>query len=267
MSFFTFTITATEPVIAFSLGPIDVRWYGLAYLATFIIGWRLAIRLGAQTPRTIQRQDFDDLVPWMLGGVILGGRLGYVFFYNFPYYSQHLAEIFYTWEGGMAFHGGLLGAITALFIFAKRRGIPFFMLTDVIAIVTPIGLFLGRIANFANGELFGRTTESPLGVVFANGGPYPRHPSQLYEAVLEGLLLGGLLLLANRKPEIRARPGVISALFLVGYGLARLSVEFFREPDVQIGYVFEIFTQGQLLSVPIVLAGLGIYIYAKRQKA
>lgn len=267
MSFFNVTITALEPVVAFSLGPLDVHWYGLAYLVTFLIGWWAAIRFGRQKPRTMERKDFDDLLPWMLGGVILGGRIGYVFFYNFAHFKNNWLEIFYTWEGGMSFHGGLIGAILAIYIFARRNKINFLMLTDVMALVTPIGLFLGRIANFVNGELYGRVTDVSWGVIFRSGGPYPRHPSQLYEAALEGLLLAGVLHFMNRYESVRAKPGLISAFFLIIYALSRLVVEFFREPDEQIGYLATYFTQGQLLSIPVLLLGLYMWCHANRKKA
>lgn len=267
MNLLNFTITSLEPVVAFSIGPVHVHWYGLAYLTAFLVGWWLAVRLGAQSPRHLGRKVFDDLLPWMLGGVILGGRLGYVFFYNWERFSQNPIEILYTWEGGMAFHGGLFGCIMAILIYARRNKLSFLMLTDVMALVTPIGLFLGRIANFVNGELYGRLTDQPWGVVFRSGGPYPRHPSQLYEAALEGLVLFAVLNLMNRRESIRARLGMIGASFMMGYGLCRFSVEFFREPDIQIGYIMTYFTKGQLLSLPVIGVGAIVYYYVQRQKA
>lgn len=267
MTFLTFTITALEPVVAFSLGPLQVHWYGLAYLAAFLIGWWAAIRLGKQHPRGFVQKDFDDLLPWMLGGVILGGRMGYILFYNWERFSQHPIEIFYIWEGGMSFHGGLIGSILAIYLYARRHKLNFLMLTDVMALVTPIGLFLGRIANFVNGELYGRVTDVTWGVVFKSGGPYPRHPSQLYEAALEGIVLFAVLHLMNRREAVRAHAGHISGFFLILYGLSRIIVEFFREPDVQIGYLMTYFTQGQLLSLPLLLLGTYLYFHAYRKKA
>lgn len=256
MSFFTFTIHATDPVVAFSIGPIDIHWYGLAYLVSFLAAWFYAIYLGKLPPRNIPKLVFDDLLFWIVLGGIIGGRLGFVFLYNWDYYLRNPIEILYTWQGGMSIHGGILGAILTIFYYTYSRKLSFWAITDCLVPGLPIGLFLGRIANFANGELYGRVTESPLGVVFASGGPYPRHPSQLYEAFLEGFILFIILFAASKCSKARARIGFISGIFGIFYALSRITSEFFREPDSQIGYILDYFTMGQILSLPLLIAGL-----------
>jgi phosphatidylglycerol:prolipoprotein diacylglycerol transferase len=198
--------------------------------------------------------------------VVLGGRIGYVLFYQPGYYLQHPIEALYLWHGGMSFHGGALGVTLAILLFTRARRLPVLAFSDVIAEAIPIGLFFGRIANFINGELFGRETEIPWAMVFPNGGPVPRHPSQLYEAVCEGLLLFLLLLLAEHRGA-RRRPGIVTGLFLIGYAVARMSGELFRQPDAQLGFLVFGTTMGQLLSIPVLIAGFILIWWARRQPA
>lgn len=243
--------------IAFQIGPIAIRWYALAYLAGFVIGWRYAMRIAARDPdRRPTPADMDEFLTWGVLGVILGGRIGYVLFYNLTYFAANPLEIFALWSGGMSFHGGLVGVIVAMALFTRRRGVPLLAFADVVACVAPIGLFLGRIANFVNGELYGRVTDVAWGVVFPRGGAAPRHPSQLYEAFLEGAVLFVALGLLALRPQIRRSHGVLSGVFLAGYGASRIFVEFFREPDEQLGFLWGGATMGQLLSVPFVAIGL-----------
>ncbi|MCZ4281863.1 prolipoprotein diacylglyceryl transferase [Kiloniella laminariae] len=249
--------------IAVSIGPFAIRWYSLAYIFGIVIGWRYCRWLCFQAPRLVRPIAMDDFMVWATLGIILGGRLGYVLFYNFTYFLSNPLEIFAVWQGGMSFHGGLLGVITAMFFFARREKIHFFTLADIVACAAPIGLLLGRLANFINGELFGRVTTAEIGMVFPNGGPLPRHPSQLYEAGLEGVALFLVLYLVVRLDGLKRR-GLISGLFMIGYGLSRSTVEFFREPDAHIGFLFGGTTMGQLLSIPMILAGLTIAVMAFR---
>ncbi len=237
--------------VALSLGPLVVRWYALAYVAGFVAGWRLCLRWGGAWAR-----HYDDFMSWSVLGVILGGRLGYILFYQFAFYVDRPWEILKLWHGGMSFHGGMLGVAGAAWLFTRGRKIDLLAFTDVLARITPIGLGLGRLANFVNGELWGRVTDMPWGVIFPHGGPLPRHPSQLYEAVLEGPLLYLALALLARKQAWRARPGFLSGAFLLGYGLARFGAEFFREPDPQLGFLLAGSTMGQVLCVPMMGAGL-----------
>ncbi len=250
--------------IAISLGPLAIRWYSLAYIFGIILGWRYCRWLCFQAPRQLRPIAMDDFIVWATLGIILGGRLGYVLFYNFTYFLYNPLEIFAVWQGGMSFHGGLLGVITAMVLFARKEKVHFLALADIIACATPIGLFFGRLANFINGELFGRVTTAEIGMVFPNGGPLPRHPSQLYEAGLEGLTLLLILYLVARTAGLRRR-GLTAGLFLVGYGLSRTIVEFFREPDAHIGFLFAEITIGQLLSSPMILVGIGLVVLAFRQ--
>lgn len=241
--------------VAVQIGPLAVRWYGLAYVAGILLGQRYAMRLADLDPVRPSRKDIDGLTGWLVIGVILGGRLGSVLFYNLAYYLEHPLEILAIWHGGMSFHGGLLGVTAALLLFSWRSRIPPLALSDVVAVVVPIGLFFGRLANFINAELWGRPTDAPWGVVFP-GQDVARHPSQLYEAALEGVLLFAILFLLARIPSVRRRTGTLTGVFLVGYGLSRITVEFFREPDAHLGYLSGGATMGQLLSLPMVLVGL-----------
>ena len=254
-----------DPVLL-QLGLFAIRWYALAYIFGILIGWayaRLLIRStklwGRKAPMTVT--DFDDFVLWVTIGIILGGRIGYVLFYNLPYFIEHPIEIVQLWNGGMSFHGGFIGCVLAVLLFGYTRGISVLSLGDITCAVGPIGLFLGRLANFINGELWGRPTDVPWAMIFPSGGPIPRHPSQLYEAALEGLLLLAVLALLVRGGALK-RPGLIIGSFAVGYALARTFCEFFREPDAQLGFLWGEATMGQLLSVPLFLAGLCFIVYA-----
>ena len=254
-----------DPVLV-QLGPFAIRWYALAYIFGILIGWgyaRLLIRStklwGRKAPMSVNY--FDDFVLWITIGIILGGRIGYVLFYNLPYFVEHPLEIVQLWNGGMSFHGGFIGCVLAVLLFGYTRGISVLSLGDLTCAAGTIGLFLGRLANFINGELWGRPTDVPWAMIFPNGGPLPRHPSQLYEAGLEGLLLFIVLALLVRAGALK-RPGLIIGCFAVGYALARTFCEFFREPDAQLGFLWGGATMGQLLSVPLFLAGLCFIFYA-----
>jgi phosphatidylglycerol---prolipoprotein diacylglyceryl transferase len=256
---------AINPILI-AIGPFAVRWYALAYIVGIITGWFYARAIivserlwGGPAPFAVL--DFDDFVIWITLGIILGGRTGYVLFYNFPYFAAHPLEIPQLWNGGMSFHGGLIGCTVAVVLFALHRRIPVFSLADVTAAVAPIGLFLGRIANFINGELWGRPTDVPWAMVFPNGGPIPRHPSQLYEAALEGVVLFIALGLLVRAGALK-RPGVVTGCFALGYGVARITCEFFREPDVQLGFLWGGLTMGMLLCIPLMLAGAAVLAVA-----
>ncbi len=265
---FALPFPAIDPVL-FAVGPFAVRWYALAYIAGLLIGWQLARYLvsrpalwGGTSP--MQPNDLDDALFWATFGVILGGRTGYVLFYNLPFFLEHPDEIVKLWHGGMSFHGGLAGTLVALVLFARARGIRVFSLLDVAGVVAPIGLLFGRLANFINGELWGRPADVPWAMVFPTGGAVPRHPSQLYEAGLEGLVLFIAMLIAVRMGALK-RPGLAAGLFGIGYGIGRIVGEFFREPDPQLGFLMFGSTMGMLLSIPLVLAGAGLVIYALRR--
>jgi phosphatidylglycerol:prolipoprotein diacylglycerol transferase len=254
--------------IALSLGPFHVRWYALAYLAGIIGGLFYARWLAdLDKGRRPNRDDAENILPWIVMGIILGGRFGYVLFYNFGYYIQNPLEALVIWHGGMSFHGGLLGVVTAIIVFSRYYKISAFAMGDLVSTVVPIGLFFGRIANFINGELFGRETDVPWAVNFPMGGGVPRHPSQLYEAVLEGLVLFVVLYVMARKPAIRHAEGTIFGTLLVGYGLSRFIIEYFREPDVQVGYLAFGLSMGQMLCLPMILAGGLTIAYARKNAA
>ncbi len=253
-----------DPVII-ALGPIAIRWYSLAYVFGLIFGWRYMLRLAARPPGLVDRQDCDDFLLWAILGVILGGRLGYVSFYQPAYYLSNPLDILAVWRGGMSFHGGLLGVGVAVILFTRKRKIPGLAFCDVVSVAAPIGLFFGRIANFINGELFGRVTDVPGAMVFPRGGPNPRHPSQLYEATLEGLVLFAVLVFLVYRTRAMERPGTLTGASLVGYALARGAVEFVREPDAYLGFVAAGATMGQLLSLPLALAGLYLLWRARRR--
>ncbi|MCH7711085.1 MAG: prolipoprotein diacylglyceryl transferase [Proteobacteria bacterium] len=255
----TLPFPAIDPVLV-EFGPLVIRWYALAYVAGLLIGWRYMLRLAEGKPKIMARQDVDDFLLWATLGIILGGRLGYVLFYNAEYFLFRPLEIFAMWRGGMSFHGGLLGVAAAIVLFSRKRGLNLLGVCDLIALVAPIGLFFGRVANFINGELFGRATDVPWAMVFPRGGPAPRHPSQLYEAALEGLVLFLILLAIDRLTGARARHGLLIGVFLTGYGAFRSFVEFFREPDAHLGFLLAGATMGQILSLP--LLALGLYLIA-----
>jgi phosphatidylglycerol:prolipoprotein diacylglycerol transferase len=265
---------AIDPV-ALAIGPITIKWYALAYIAGLIGGWYYARRLVmadrlwgvVKRPQVI---DIDDLVVWVALGVVLGGRIGYVLFYNLPMYLADPIEILAIRNGGMSFHGGFLGAILAFLLFARAKKLNGYTLLDIGAVVVPIGLFFGRIANFVNGELWGRVApDFPYAIVFPSGGPLPRHPSQLYEAATEGLLLFIVMAIAVSRFGFR-KPGLLGGIFVLGYALARTFCEFFREPDRQLGFLFGDHlgpmgggvTMGMLLCVPMMIVGLTYIVLA-----
>jgi phosphatidylglycerol:prolipoprotein diacylglycerol transferase len=263
----TFTFPNIDPV-AIAIGPLQIRWYALAYLMGILLGWAYAIYIAKKDEAKggrPNRTDIDDFLPFMVMGVIMGGRLGYVFFYQPAYFLAHPLEIFQVWNGGMSFHGGAAGVIIAIIVYSLVRKIPMLRLGDLAAVCCTFGLFFGRIANFINGELYGRTTDVAWGIVFPGGGEEPRHPSQLYEASLEGLLLFCILSLLIHREWIRSRPGIVAGAFLIGYGLSRMFVEQFREPDWYLGFIAGSFTMGQLLCVPMLIAGAGFIINAVRR--
>lgn len=256
--------------VAVAIGPFAIRWYALAYILGIALGWLYARALIRATrpwggPAPMNVLQFDDFVLWVTLGIILGGRIGYVLFYNLPYFAAHPLEALELWKGGMSFHGGFTGCVLAVLLFGRNRGISVLSLGDLTCAVGPIGIFLGRIANFINGELWGRVSDAPWAMVFPTGGPLPRHPSQLYEAALEGIVLFAALAFLIRAGALR-RPGTIIGAFAVIYGLARITAEMFREPDPQLGFLYGGMTMGMLLSVPMVVAGVGFILYARRHK-
>lgn len=247
--------------VAFAIGPIVVRWYALAYIFGLVAGWLYARHLAASARlwggvRAPSQEELDDLLVFAALGVVIGGRLGFVLFYKPGYYLANPLEILQTWKGGMSFHGGLFGAAVAVALFARRRGLDPYAMADLAAVVAPIGLLLGRIANFIKGELWGRPTDVPWAFIFPDAGPEPRHPSQLYEAGLEGLLLLLILAFLVRRTGFRA-PGLLAGIFGSGYAAARFFAEFFREPDRHLGFIAGGWlTMGMALSIPMFLAGL-----------
>lgn len=252
----TFPIIIPEfDPIAISIGPLAIRWYSLAYIAgiLFTLFW---IKKSNKKNNFLTKKAYDDWLTWAIISIILGGRFGYVLFYNTSYFLHNPLEIFAFWHGGMSFHGGLLGAIFGMWLFAKKYKINFLQLTDCLAVAAPVGLFCGRLANFVNLELYGRVTGSNFGVIFPNAGDLPRHPSQLYEAFLEGILLFTILFYLQFFTKIEKTYGKLSGVFLVFYGSSRILIENFREPDEQLGFFFEKITMGQLLSLPLILLGI-----------
>lgn len=252
-----FDFPAVSPVI-FSIGPFALRWYAMAYLAGIVITWLLLGKTIKKYNLNITAAQLDDLVFYATMGIILGGRLGYVLFYGNGYFLHNPAEILAVWHGGMSFHGGIIGVIAGLWLFARKAKLPYLQVTDLVSLYVPIGIFLGRLANFVNDELWGRVTTVPWAVKFPAGGYLPRHPSQLYEAASEGIILFVILNLLWRKAYVREHVGVISSVFLICYAFSRMCMELFREPDVQIGYLSGGITLGQYLSLPFLLLGLFI---------
>ena len=260
-----------DPVIV-QIGPLAVHWYGVAYVVGILFAWWYAKRLAADTrlwpggvsPMT--PEDLDDFLVWAAVGVVAGGRIGYILFYDFARYLANPLDIFALWQGGMSFHGGFAGTVLAIILFARSRGVPVLTMLDVIAAGVPVALGLVRVTNFINSELWGRPTDVPWAVEFPNGGPFPRHPSQLYEALLEGLLLWIVLRILTHRYERLRTPGFVGGAFVAGYGASRIFVEFFREPDRHIGYLFGGWlTMGMLLSLPMVLVGVGAMLWASRR--
>lgn len=250
--------------VALAIGPIVIRWYALAYIAGILLGYFILNRQNKRD-QFFSLKAKDDLILYAVIGIILGGRLGFVLFYHPVYFFENPLEIFQIWQGGMAFHGGILGVIAAFYLYAKKHALPYFGVTDRIALVAPIGLCLGRIANFINGELYGRIAlDVPWAMVFPHGGPLPRHPSQLYQAATEGLLLFIILVVLVYGFKALDARGRVSGAFLTGYGCARFAMEYFREPDAHLGFIFAHLSMGQLLCAPMIL--LGVWLMARSRK-
>ena len=271
MPIFALPFPVIDPVLV-EIGPVPIRWYALAYIAGLLLGWWLMRRLSAQEQLWDGRLrpsivSLDDLLVYAALGVVLGGRVGYVLFYNLDYFLAHPAAIPAVWEGGMSFHGGLVGATLGIWLFSRREKVPMLAVADLCSAVVPLGIFFGRLANFIKPELWGRVSDVDWAMVFPDpaAGPFPRHPSQLYEAATEGVLLFVVLMWAVRMGALK-RPGLVTGLFGLGYGLSRIFCEFFREPDPQLGFLFGSATMGMLLSLPLVIAGLIFITRAWRAK-
>jgi len=247
--------------VAFQILSFEIRWYSLAYILGIVIGWSLCKKIFIKNSEI--NEKFDDYITYLIIGIILGGRLGYIIFYNFSYYLNNIFDIFKIWQGGMSFHGGLLGVIISSFLFAKKNNQNPFSYLDQVSLVAPIGIFFGRLANFINSELYGRTTDLPWSVIFIKVDNLSRHPSQLYEAILEGVILFLVLMYFVNKNYLR-KPGLISALFLIFYSLFRFIIEFFRVPDEQLGYLIFNLTMGQMISLVFVTIGT-ILFYRKNE--
>jgi phosphatidylglycerol:prolipoprotein diacylglycerol transferase len=270
LNFFALLAFPQIDPIAFSIGPLSVRWYGIAYVAGILLAWaygrRLVMnnRLWANDSSPVTLQQLDDFIFWAAIGIVAGGRIGYVFAYDFEHFLQDPSWLFAVSEGGMSFHGGFVGTAIAMILFARRHSIPVWSLFDIVSATSTIGLLFGRIANFINGELWGRATDVPWAFIFPTGGPVPRHPSQLYEGALEGIALFIILAMLIYRFGFLKRPGLVTGVFVAGYGTARIIVEFFREPDAHIGYLAGGWlTMGMVLSLPMVLAGLWAIIRAR----
>ncbi len=255
-----------DPII-FQFGPLAIRWYSLSYLGGLLFAWFYMSRLIKITAPPCKQVHISDFIFWAMMGIIIGGRLGYVLFYNSSYYFSNPSAALAVWDGGMSFHGGFIGVCVSTILFCRKFKISLFRFADIIACASPIGLMLGRFANFINGELYGRVSDGPLAMVFPHGGPYPRHPSQLYEAMLEGFLLFFILYFIYNFTNARNKPGLITGIFIIGYAIARTFVEQFREPDNHIGFLFgtDLITMGQLLSAPMVIFGL--YLIFRKKKS
>ncbi|MEE9544387.1 MAG: prolipoprotein diacylglyceryl transferase [Rhodospirillales bacterium] len=262
---FVIPYPSVDPVLI-ELGPLVIRWYSLAYIAGLLIAWRYLRFMAKRPPEVASKADIDDFLVWATLGVVVGGRLGYVLFYKFGYYLQDPLAILYVWQGGMSFHGGVLGVLVAEVLFTRRRRLRLLPLADIVACAAPIGLFLGRLANFINGELYGRVSDVSWAMVFPRGGPTPRHPSQIYEALLEGFVLFFLLHLFWRRESLRRRPGFLCGLFFVGYAVARATAELFRQPDAHIGFLWAGSTMGQWLSLPMLALGLYLIFRSFRRE-
>tara|TARA_Y100000590_G_scaffold310237_1_gene350534 strand:- start:265 stop:1074 length:810 start_codon:yes stop_codon:yes gene_type:complete len=260
-----------DPVFI-DLGFLQIRWYSLAYIGGIILGWVYAnkiikkINFKAPNFKFIKSNDIDELIIYLIFGIVLGGRLGYVIFYNFEYFSNNIIEIFKIWHGGMSFHGGLLGVAISILIFSKLKKNNFFKYSDVIACVAPIGLFFGRLANFINGELFGKISNVPWAVIFPEGGNFSRHPSQIYEAILEGVVLLFILNFLATKKLLLLKPGYMSGFFLIIYSIFRIFSEIYREPDTHLGYFLNYFSMGSLLSCVTLIFGFLIIFFIKKNE-
>ena len=249
--------------IAFQIMSFEIRWYSLAYILGIVVGWILCKKIFIKNSDISEK--FDDYITYLIIGVILGGRIGYIVFYNFSYYLDNFLDIFKIWQGGMSFHGGLLGVIVSSFIFAKKNNQnPFFYL-DQVSLVAPVGIFFGRLANFINSELYGTVSDVPWSVIFIKVDNLSRHPSQLYEAILEGLILFIILIYFTNKNYLN-KPGLISGLFLIFYSIFRFFIEFFRVPDEQIGYLILSLTMGQIISLVFASIGMAIFYLKNENK-
>ena len=247
--------------VALQVMSFEIRWYSLAYIAGIVIGWLLCKKIFIK--KSIINQNFDDYITYLIIGIIVGGRLGYIIFYNFDYYINNILDIFKIWEGGMSFHGGLIGIMAASIFFTKKNNQDSFIYMDLVSLVAPIGIFFGRLANYINSELYGIVTQVPWAVTFVKVDNLPRHPSQLYEAILEGIILF-LILLYFRKKKYLEKPGLISGLFLIFYSIFRFFIEFFRMPDEQLGYLILDLTMGQIISLIFILFGITLF-YLKNE--
>ena len=261
-----------DPVLI-DLGFFQIRWYSVAYILGIVLGWMYANKIIKLTSnnkynfKQVTTTQFDDLIVYLVIGIILGGRLGYVIFYNLEYYTQNLLEIFKLWQGGMSFHGGLIGIIISTILFSKKSNTNFFKLADIISCVAPIGILLGRMANFINGELYGKITTLPWGIIFPYAGNLPRHPSQIYEAILEGIVLFLIINYLALKKELLFKTGFVSAYFLIFYSILRIFSEIFREPDIHLGLIFNYFSMGTLLSLLTIIIGLFIVLFLKKNES
>ena len=249
--------------VAFQIFSFEIRWYSLAYIIGILLGWVLSKKIFIKNLEI--NKKFDDYISYLIIGIIVGGRFGYIVFYNFNYYLNNILDIFKIWEGGMSFHGGLIGVICASIVFAKKNKQDYFLYTDVVALAAPIGIFFGRLANFVNSELYGSPTEVPWAVTFVQVDNLSRHPSQLYEAVLEGIILF-LILIYFRKKNYLEIPGLISALFLILYSIFRFIVEFFRVPDEQLGYLILSLSMGQIISLIFIIFGIILFYFKNENK-
>ena len=260
-----------DPVLI-DFGFLQIRWYSISYILGILLGWAYASKLIRKTAKdkysvdNITKTQLDDLIIYLILGIIIGDRLGYIILYNFQYYSQNIIEIFKIWEGGMSFHGGLLGVVISILVFSNKNKLNFFKFSDIVSCVAPIGIFLGRIANFINGELYGKISNLPWAVIFPNGGSVSRHPSQIYEALLEGVLLFILINFLALKKNLLIKTGYISGLFLILYSILRIFSEIFREPDSHIGYIFNYFSLGILLSLLTLIIGFVIIFIKKNEQ-
>ena len=247
--------------IALDLGLLQIRWYAISYVTGILLSWFLILKIIKIKKINIDNQTVSELISNSIIGIILGGRLGYVIFYNYEYFSNNLLEIFKVWNGGMSFHGGLIGVIIAVIYTSQRTKTSLMLLADLVAIVSPVGIFFGRIANFVNGELYGRVTTHPFGIIFPSGGNIPRHPSQLYEAFFEGFLLFLILLLLLQFKKIIKSSGILTGCFISIYGFFRFFIEFFREPDSHIGLIYLNLSMGQFLCLPMMLTGIFFIVF------
>jgi phosphatidylglycerol:prolipoprotein diacylglycerol transferase len=255
-----------DPIL-FNFGIIVIRWYSLAYIAGILLGWwlgkKIIVKKFLNIDHKFDLKEFDDLITYLIISILIGGRIGYIIFYNLEYYVNNPLDIVKIWEGGMSFHGALIGIVLSTYIFAIKRKISTFFLLDVLACVSPIGLFFGRIANFINGELVGKITNIPWSVIFPSYDSLPRHPSQLYEAGLEGIILFLIMCFVIFKKNYK--PGSCSYMFLIFYGIFRNISELFREPDLQVGYIFNVLTMGTVLSTFMIIAGIIIYLFLRKK--